>query len=192
MFDLNPLAQPDAWWQHLLMLVVSALIGYIIGYRTSRGVADDLEEELAGLDAQLDGCRQSLVVVDVPAPTPVVRSQPFITPEPMDMVPLPVEVPPVAPAVVAMADIPVQHDDLKLVEGIGPKIEELLNKEGIMTFRQLSEASYERLSDILRAAGSRFQMHDPGSWPRQGELAADGKWEELREWQDELNKGRTT
>ena len=63
MFDLNPLAQADAWWQHLVMLGVAALIGYIIGYRTSRGVAATLEEELAELDAQLDGCRQSLVVV---------------------------------------------------------------------------------------------------------------------------------
>ncbi len=185
MFDLNPLAQADAWWQHLLMLGVAALIGYIIGYRTSQGVAAGLEEELAELDAELEGCRQTLVAVEVP--DPAVRTQPFITPEPLDLVPLPVEVP-----VVAMADIPVKHDDLKVVEGIGPKIEELLNKEGIMTFRQLSEASYERLSDILRAAGSRFQMHDPGSWPRQAELAADGKWEELRAWQDELDKGRTT
>ena len=188
MFDLNPLAQPDAWWQHVLMLAVSALIGYIIGYQTSRGVAATLEEELAELDSQLDGCRQSLVVVDVPA---AVRTQPFISPEPLDRVPLPVEVPLVSPVVVARQEVPV-HDDLKIVEGIGPKIEELLNKEGITTFRQLSEASYERLSDILRAAGKRYQMHDPGSWPRQGELAADGKWEELREWQDELNKGRTS
>lgn len=186
MFDLNPLAQADAWWQHLVMLGVAALIGYIIGYRTSRGVAATLEEELAELDAQLDGCRQSLVVVDVSAP--VVSTQSFIAPEPIDMIPVRAEV---LPVMVPTHEVPV-HDDLKIVEGIGPKIEELLNKEGIMTFRQLSEASHERLSDILRAAGSRFQMHDPGSWPRQGELAADGKWEELRAWQDDLNKGRTT
>ena len=186
MFDLNPLAQPDAWWQHLLMLGVSALIGYIIGYRTSRGVADDLEEELAELDDQLDGCRQALVVGDVPASS--VPTQSFITADPVEIVSAPAKVPPV---VVAAHEVP-EHDDLKVIEGIGPKIEELLNKEGIMTFRQLSETSYERLSDILRAAGKRYQMHDPGSWPRQGELAADGKWEELRAWQDDLNKGLTT
>jgi predicted flap endonuclease-1-like 5' DNA nuclease len=189
MFDLNPLAQPDAWWQHLVMLGVSALIGYIIGYRTSRGVAANLEEELAGLDAQLEGCRQTLVAVDMPAPT--VPAQPFIAPEPLDTVPLPVEVPAVASVVAVPNEAPV-HDNLKLVEGIGPKIEGLLNKEGIVSFRQLSEASHERLTDILRAAGKRFQMHDPGSWARQAELAADGKWEELRTWQQELNKGRTT
>lgn len=186
MFDLNPLAHPDAWWQHLLMLVVAALIGYIIGYRTSRGVAADLEEELAELDTQLGACRQASV--SSVTPTPIVESSLFITPEPIDMVPVPARVPAV---VVAAQEVPV-HDDLKIVEGIGPKIEELLNKEGIITFAHLSEASYERLSDILRAAGSRFQMHDPGSWPRQAELAAEGKWEELRTWQDELKKGRTT
>lgn len=193
MFDLNPLAQTDAWWQHLVMLGVAALIGYIIGYRTSRGVATGLEEELTELDAQLDDCRQISMSAAAPAPSaiPVAESEPFVAPEPLDMVSVPDGVPPVAPAVVATNEAPV-HDNLKLVEGIGPKIEQLLNKEGILTFRQLSEASHERLSDLLRAAGARFHMHDPGSWPRQAELAADGKWEELREWQDDLKKGKTT
>lgn len=189
MFDLNPLAQADAWWQHLVMLGVAALIGYIIGYRTSGSVAATLEEELAELDTELDGCRQTLVAVEVPAPA--LQTQSFIAPEPIDMIPVPAEVPRVLPVVVATHEAPLK-DDLKIVEGIGPKIEELLNKEGIMTYRQLGEASHERLTDILRAAGKRYQMHDPGSWPRQGELAADGKWEELRAWQDDLSKGRTT
>jgi len=33
-------------------------------------------------------------------------------------------------------------------------------------------------------------MHDPGSWPRQSRLAADGKWNELEKLQDELDGGR--
>jgi hypothetical protein len=189
MFELNPLAQTDAWWQHLIMVGVSALIGYIIGYRTSRGVAAILEDELAEIDDQLHACRQAPVPVAVPIP--VVDTPPFVAPEPLGERGLPVEIAATAPVVAAINEIPV-HDNLKLVEGIGPKIEQLLNKEGIVTFRQLSEASNERLTDILRAAGTRFQMHDPGSWPRQAEWAADGKWEELRAWQDTLNKGRTT
>ena len=85
-----------------------------------------------------------------------------------------------------------KRDNLKKVEGIGPKIQELLNKQGIMTFRQLSETSPETLTTILRDAGTRFQMHDPGTWPKQAELAADGKWDELAAWQSELDKGRAS
>ncbi|MEZ4902850.1 MAG: hypothetical protein R2822_14410 [Spirosomataceae bacterium] len=81
-------------------------------------------------------------------------------------------------------------DDLKIVEGIGPKIEALLNKENILTFGQLATTSSERIKEILDAAGPRFQMHDPTTWPQQAALARDEKWDELKAWQDELNKGR--
>ena len=41
-----------------------------------------------------------------------------------------------------------------------------------------------------RAAGERFQMHDPTSWPDQAKLAAEGRWDELKELQDILQGGR--
>ena len=90
----------------------------------------------------------------------------------------------------ALAATPVVPDDLKIVEGIGPKIEGLLNNEGILTFAQLAVTTTERIKEILDAAGPRFQMHDPTTWPQQSALARDGKWDELKAWQDELNKGR--
>lgn len=84
----------------------------------------------------------------------------------------------------------VKKDDLKVVEGIGPKIEELCHNAGIYTFEQLADTSADRLKEILDAAGSRFQIHNPTTWPQQAALARDGKWDELKKWQDELNKGR--
>jgi predicted flap endonuclease-1-like 5' DNA nuclease len=84
----------------------------------------------------------------------------------------------------------IKKDDLKIVEGIGPKIEELFNNSGIYSFDDLAQASIEHLKSILDKAGSRFQIHDPSTWPRQSELARDGKWEELKKWQEELNKGK--
>ena len=47
-----------------------------------------------------------------------------------------------------------------------------------------------RISQILHAAGPRFQMHDPMTWPAQSLLAAEGRWAELKKWQDELDKGK--
>ncbi|HFA51606.1 MAG TPA: hypothetical protein ENJ95_21540 [Bacteroidetes bacterium] len=77
-----------------------------------------------------------------------------------------------------------QVDNLKKVEGIGPKIEQLLNNAGIWSFSALAATSADAIKDILIAAGDRFKMHDPTSWPMQASMAAQGKWEELKEWQD--------
>lgn len=81
-------------------------------------------------------------------------------------------------------------DDLKIVEGIGPKIETLLKEGGINTWAELAEASEERLKEILDAAGPRYQIHDPSTWPAQSKFAADGKWDELKEYQEMLIGGR--
>jgi predicted flap endonuclease-1-like 5' DNA nuclease len=83
-------------------------------------------------------------------------------------------------------------DDLKIVEGIGPKIEDVLKKAGILTFEQLSKTPSEQISEILEAAGSQFKMHDPTTWSAQAELAAKQEWEKLKAYQDYLLGGRDT
>lgn len=82
------------------------------------------------------------------------------------------------------------HDDLKRVEGIGPKIESLLKDAGIRTWSDLAGASASQLRSVLDEAGPRFRMHDPSSWPRQARLAAEGKWDDLAAYQGELKGGR--
>lgn len=84
----------------------------------------------------------------------------------------------------------VKENDLKIVEGIGPKIEQLLHDGGIMTWAELATTPVTRLREILDAAGPRFQIHDPGTWPSQAKFAAEGKWDELKEYQDMLTGGR--
>jgi large subunit ribosomal protein L27 len=75
-------------------------------------------------------------------------------------------------------------DDLKKIEGIGPKIEELFNNAGIHTFAELAAADVEHLKEILHAAGPRYTIHNPASWSHQSEMAAAGQWAELKIWQD--------
>ncbi|WP_276502089.1 glycoside hydrolase family 13 [Terrimonas pollutisoli] len=84
----------------------------------------------------------------------------------------------------------VTADDLTKIEGIGKKIAELLQAEKILTFKDLSKASAKKLKGILEAAGNKFQMHDPASWPKQAKLAAAEKWEELEALQKELAAGK--
>ena len=83
-----------------------------------------------------------------------------------------------------------EPDDLTRIEGIGPKIQELIYAARIFTFVALSKTSVERLKEILDGGGERFQMHDPKTWPEQAQLAADGQWEKLDELQDLLRGGR--
>ncbi len=81
-------------------------------------------------------------------------------------------------------------DDLKAIEGIGPKIEELLHDAGIKTWSALATTPIEKIQDVLTAAGSRFSLADPATWPQQADLAANGKWNELKALQDFLIAGK--
>ncbi len=81
-------------------------------------------------------------------------------------------------------------DDLKKIEGVGPKIAEHLNNGGITTFQELADAKVERLQEILDNAGPRYKMHNPATWSQQSALAAKGDWDTLKELQDRLDGGR--
>jgi hypothetical protein len=81
-----------------------------------------------------------------------------------------------------------QADDLTKIEGIGPKVAQVLKEAGITTFAALSQAEVEELKKSLHAAG--LQMMNPEGWIEQAELAAKGDWAELRKLQDELKGGR--
>jgi small subunit ribosomal protein S2 len=83
----------------------------------------------------------------------------------------------------------VEADDLTKVEGIGPKAAEALVAAGIATFADLSKGDAEKIKEILTEASSRMAHLDPTSWPKQAKMAADGKWDELKEWQDNTKGG---
>ncbi len=88
------------------------------------------------------------------------------------------------------APAPDAHDDLTVIEGIGTKIQMLLNQYGILTYQQLSETEVARLSEILAKAGPQLAMHNPGTWPSQAKLAADGQWDTLTAIQGFLKGGK--
>ena len=81
------------------------------------------------------------------------------------------------------------NDDLKIVEGIGPKIEQLLNAASILTYSDLANSEVTKLDEILTAAGPKFSIHQPTTWAQQAALARDGKMEELETLKKELDGG---
>ncbi len=94
------------------------------------------------------------------------------------------------PAAKTTASESIEADDLKKIEGIGPKISELLNNAGIFTFAQLADTDASKVKEVLAAAGSRYAAHDPTTWPKQAQMAASGEWDKLKAWQDELDGGK--
>lgn len=84
----------------------------------------------------------------------------------------------------------VKQDDLTVVAGIGAKISELFNTNGISTWAELASTSVDRCQEILNIGGKRYEIHNPGSWPKQAKMAALGQWTTLKKWQDLHDYGR--
>jgi large subunit ribosomal protein L20 len=96
-----------------------------------------------------------------------------------------------APVVESVEEAPLPvADNLEKIEGIGPKINDVLHAAGIRTFADLAQTDVEQLQEILTEAGLR--VNDPSTWPEQAALAAAGKWEEFQALQDQLDGGRRT
>lgn len=83
----------------------------------------------------------------------------------------------------------VKPDDLKKIEGVGPKAMEAMINAGLDTFAKVAKAKPEAIHKILTDASSRLAHLVTNSWPKQAKMAADGKWDELKAWQDEAKGG---
>lgn len=200
------------WWLlgSLLPLLIGIAIGYLLFSKYRRLAAEleaernQLKGELAeweknymGLKYQLDECqkerdRMKISLQSVEADKAVLQ---FKLDHSHDHD---------APVMVAAAPAPQStggaaglgalftSDNLQIIEGIGPKIEELLHASGINTWADLAKASFERLRQILDDAGPSYRVHNPGTWSEQASLAAAGKWEELIVLQKALDAGEDT
>ncbi|WP_335967112.1 hypothetical protein [Galbibacter sp. PAP.153] len=154
----------------LIVGVICAILGYLLGRLSSgnnNAEIDAWKKKYAKLEADLVDCRSKL------------STQPAIAVIPFDAG--------LAKSVFGKA---IKQDDLKIIEGIGPKIEKLFQKHGIVTWKALAECSVEKCQEILDSGGKAFEIHRPGTWPKQAQLAYEGKWAELLKWQDELKGGK--
>jgi predicted flap endonuclease-1-like 5' DNA nuclease len=106
--------------------------------------------------------------------------------------------PPAAPSPPAIPDLlvgsavlgkKIRLDDLKVIEGVGPKIETLCHGIGIRTWFDLSTTEVSLLRTMLADAGSQFRTHNPQTWPQQAALLAAGEWEAFKALTDELDSG---
>lgn len=173
----------------VLVGLICGILGYLLGKMNSKG-----DDSLAlSLQADLDACKAntrnlnakiSSLEADLASKTSIAAStQSFAAAT--------------APAFLFDASLAatlygkkIKENDLKIVEGIGPKIEALFNAAGITTWRELSETSTEKLQSILDAGGENYAIHNPSTWAKQASLAYQGKWQELKDWQQGLLGGK--
>jgi len=159
--------------------LICALLGYLLGKSAAAGNTNSKQ-----LEIDLDNCRSksAALTAELDALKRQGSSLGFATTT--TIAPFNAEL---AASVLGRK---ITENDLKIIEGIGPKIEELFNTSGIFSWKALSEISVDRCNEILHKAGERFAMHNPTTWPRQARMAYEGKWQELKDWQDKLDGGR--
>ncbi len=166
-------------WYMLIPVIVGiicAIFGYLIGRlnkdeqpTTTTNDTDSYLLKIKNLESDLEDCRKSKQVSKAPNEVLI----------PFDAI-----------AAKTAFGKAIKTDDLTVIEGIGPKISELFKNNGITTWKALSESSQSACQAILDKGGERFKLHKPTTWPTQAKLAYEGKWEELKTWQDELDGGR--
>lgn len=155
----------------LLVGLISAILGYLIGKISGSGSGrngnvDVYKSRISKLEKDLATCkeRKSLVhdsIVDY---------------NPDD-----------AKAVFGKK---IKQDDLKIVEGIGPKIEELFHNHNVKTWGDLANCSVSKCQEVLNSGGDRFKIHKPETWPKQSQMAFVGDWQGLKDLQDRLDGGK--
>ena len=82
-----------------------------------------------------------------------------------------------------------EPQDLRRIEGIGPKIDAALKAAGYTTYAKVAGASETELREALAAGGIKFAPA-AASWADQAQYLADGDEDGLQEYQDYLVGGQ--
>mgnify|MGYP001131354401 CR=1 FL=1 len=160
---------------HLAVGTLSAIFGYLLGRLFTKGDCQnckDWKEKIISLEKELNTSKKKSNKL----------SKSSITATPKSTLSYPFNA--------SLAKSVFGENDLTIVEGIGPKIQELFNKNNIKSWKSLSNCSAQKCQSILDKGGEAYRIHKPGTWPKQARMAYEGKWEKLLKWQNELDRGK--
>lgn len=173
----------------ILIGLLCAYFGYLLGKGKSTTIDNSadlklLQNKNAKLQTDLDACKGKLSAGTAMAGAGSAAAVPSSLTATETVLPFN------ATAAKAALGKVVKQDDLKIVEGIGPKISDMFSGSGIKTWKALSETAVADCQKVLDGGGNRYKVHDPASWPMQAKMAYEGKWVELAKWQDEHDHGK--
>lgn len=186
----------------LLVGAICALLGYLLGRLLGGGSNhDDCNDKIAKLEADLDNCKKARVSLEADLnasrkATSLLESDLKSAKSASANIassfaaPVAAGIAFDAAAAKAVFGKKIKQDDLTVVEGIGPKIQELFHNHDVKTWKALSECSVDKCQTVLNSGGDRFKMHKPSTWPKQAKMAYEGRWADLQKWQDELDGGK--
>tara|TARA_R110000782_G_scaffold178056_8_gene268945 strand:+ start:157 stop:750 length:594 start_codon:yes stop_codon:yes gene_type:complete len=186
------------WLIPALVGIICGILGYLIG-KGSTKVEDNSTELLnlktsnSKLKADLDACNQKVIAASKSVKPATVAPSKNLDASAASFAAGAATSKALAfdaSAAKAVFGKNIKQDDLKVVEGIGPKIEGMFKDHGIKTWKALSEASLADCQKILDTGGTRYKIHDPASWPMQSKMCYEGKWEDLAKWQEEHKHGK--
>ena len=175
-FSVSTKSQPDAccsfretarkvpgWaWELAVLAMLILLLRHWLGRRDRKVLVPVEMIELPSVrEMAEDGIPEKVTAEPPPRPEPAASVEDMTSPEP---------------------------DDLKRIEGIGPKVAELLQAAGITTFEQLAQSDVEHLGQILKEVG--LAMINPATWPEQARLAAAGDWDKFQALHAKLKSNR--
>lgn len=187
------------WLIPIIAGLVCAILGYLLGRLSSGSKHDDCNNRISKLQADLKACRDARAKLEsdlkqaksvATAPVKTLTSNlgdQGITSSFAAATASVVAFD--ADAAKAVFGKKIKQDDLTIVEGIGPKIQELFHNHSVKTWKALSECSIGKCQEVLDSGGSRYRIHNPKTWPDQAKLAYEGKWQELLDLQDRLSGG---
>jgi len=153
-------------------------------FSSLQGKYNDLESENIILKTKVDdGSNDIQKIANVKNVSPVVKTE---TPPP------PPPKPPVTEAAGIVAGTAgtgkwakLKTDNLQIIEGIGPKMNTVLNENGITDWSVLAGSSLQDLKAILAKYGDKYKIIDPSDWAKQASFAAAKDWEGLMKHQSD-------
>jgi predicted flap endonuclease-1-like 5' DNA nuclease len=84
------------------------------------------------------------------------------------------------------ATVKAKADNLTKISGITEEVVSALNNDGIITFKDLGSCTIKRILLNIENAGLLNKVKHHTTWSRQAKLAAAGKWDELKNFKQEM------
>ncbi|OIQ17716.1 hypothetical protein [Lacinutrix sp. MedPE-SW] len=182
------------WIIPILVGLISAILGYLLGRLLGKGEdktntvnVDVYKNRISKLESDLAACKESKAPTFTGGNSPVTTASSFAGASVVEKNTTSTFDAALAKSVFGKK---IKQDDLTVVEGIGPKIKELFHNHEVTTWAALADCSVEKCLEVLKSGGKRFEIHKPGTWPKQARFAALGQWQELKDWQDKLDGGK--
>lgn len=175
------------WLMLAIFFFIGALLFWLWIMREERNAEEAAEESLDAAEETLKRLEAQAAPAETSAP-PKAAAPSAAPQKPVEEAPAPAAKPAVAPPAPA-SKAKAEPDDLTRIEGVGPKMAEILIAAGVDSYAKLAAMNEDSIVETVRNGGGR-KSASMATWAQQAKLAAAGDWDGLAKLQSELSGGR--